>query len=84
MGANYMCDGGISSDNLVNFGGRLIGFTVRVSYGYSNMILGTEYGVDCDVISSIQMIIDSENCEEAYWEPAASTSVDSNPVSHAH
>ena len=30
------------------------------------------------------MIIDSENCEEAYWEPAASTSVDSHPVSHTH
>ena len=53
MGADYMCDGGISSDNFVDFGGRLIGFKVRVSFAYSNMYMGTEYGVDCDCISSI-------------------------------
>ena len=77
MGADYMCSGGLSSDNLEDLGGRLIGFVVRVSFAYSP-------GVTCDVITSIQMIIDSENCEDAYWEPAASTSVDISPVSHAH
>ena len=57
FGANYACNAGIPSDNLIDIGNKLIGFHIRTSASVKPYA----------TISSIALIIDTENCEVASW-----------------
>ena len=61
IGANYFCNGAgnEANDAFQVLAGRLIGFHVRYSFGWSGWFGGEPY----DLIRSVALIIDTDNCE---------------------